>query len=122
MGDYFKPWRRTIGVLTLLMACVFAGAWVRSLIVCDEYATHDYGCGSRDILRLHAGVIRYLIHDGTLREERTLFHCGYVFPTIPLAMLSAWLLLSKPRKPARETAGATSIPPLAEPAQGWPSC
>ena len=28
MGDYFKPWRRKIGVATLVMACVFAAGWV----------------------------------------------------------------------------------------------
>lgn len=30
MREVFKPWRRKIGVLTLLMACVFAVAWLRS--------------------------------------------------------------------------------------------
>jgi len=30
MGDYFKPWRRKFGVVTLVMACVFAAGWVRS--------------------------------------------------------------------------------------------
>ena len=32
---YLKPWRRKIGVVTLVMACVFAGGWVRSLDVVD---------------------------------------------------------------------------------------
>jgi hypothetical protein len=36
MGNYFKPWRRKIGVLTLVMSCVFMGGWVRSLVVKDE--------------------------------------------------------------------------------------
>lgn len=31
MGEsFFKPWRRKLGLLTLLMACVFAAGWVRS--------------------------------------------------------------------------------------------
>ena len=30
MGDFFKPWRRKIGVVTLVMACVMMGGWVRS--------------------------------------------------------------------------------------------
>jgi len=30
MGEFFKGWRRKIGVLTLVMACVMMGAWVRS--------------------------------------------------------------------------------------------
>ena len=40
MGDYFKPWRRKIGVLTLVMACVFMGAWVRSNSILDELLLH----------------------------------------------------------------------------------
>jgi len=35
MGSYFKPWRRKIGVVTLLMACLFAVGWVRSMSVED---------------------------------------------------------------------------------------
>lgn len=30
MGGFFKPWRRKIGMVTLLMACLFTGGWVRS--------------------------------------------------------------------------------------------
>ena len=30
MGDYFKPLRRKLGLVTLVMACVFMAAWVRS--------------------------------------------------------------------------------------------
>lgn len=32
---YFKPMRPKIGVLTLVMACVFAGGWVRSFTLTD---------------------------------------------------------------------------------------
>src|SRR5689334_11887992 len=30
MGEYFKPFRRKIGVITLVMACVFSAGWIRS--------------------------------------------------------------------------------------------
>ena len=33
---YFKPLRRKIGVLTLLLACVFAAGWVRSITRVDR--------------------------------------------------------------------------------------
>lgn len=36
MHDIFRGWRRKLGVLTLVTACVFMGAWVRSLIIADE--------------------------------------------------------------------------------------
>jgi hypothetical protein len=35
MCEFFRGWRRKIGVLTLLMACLLAAAWVRSLIITD---------------------------------------------------------------------------------------
>ena len=35
MGEFFKPWRRKIGCVTLIMACVFAAGWVRSLAIAD---------------------------------------------------------------------------------------
>jgi len=31
MGEFLRGWKRKIGVLTLVMACVFAAGWVRSL-------------------------------------------------------------------------------------------
>ncbi len=30
MGDYFNPWRRKIGCMTLVLACLFIAGWVRS--------------------------------------------------------------------------------------------
>ena len=35
MGEYFRGWKRKIGVATLVMACVFAAGWVRSIFVHD---------------------------------------------------------------------------------------
>jgi hypothetical protein len=32
MGEYFRGWRRKIGVVTLSMACVVMVSWVRSLV------------------------------------------------------------------------------------------
>ena len=36
MGDYFKPLRRKIGVMMLLVACVFAAGWMRSQFIQDS--------------------------------------------------------------------------------------
>lgn len=47
MGSYFKPLRRKIGVVTLVMACLFAAGWVRSSVVqdhaqiCYQRSAHD---------------------------------------------------------------------------------
>jgi len=35
MGDFFKPWRRKIGVVTLVMACGLAAFWIKSSILHD---------------------------------------------------------------------------------------
>jgi hypothetical protein len=37
MPDYFKPWRRKIGMVTLAMACVFMMGWVRSFQIFDVF-------------------------------------------------------------------------------------
>jgi hypothetical protein len=39
MGEYFRPWRRKMGVLTLLMALVFMAGWVRSNFVSDNISS-----------------------------------------------------------------------------------
>jgi len=36
MREFFRGWRRKVGVMTLLMACVFMGGWLRSLITTDS--------------------------------------------------------------------------------------
>ena len=36
MGDYLKPWRRKIGVLSLVLACVCAAGWMRSRRIADS--------------------------------------------------------------------------------------
>ena len=36
MSEFFRGWRRKVGLLTLLMACVLIGAWMRSLIFSDQ--------------------------------------------------------------------------------------
>ncbi len=38
MGGFFHGWRRKIGLLTLMMACLFAAGWVRSLSTIDMLA------------------------------------------------------------------------------------
>ena len=35
MGDYFRGWRRKIGLATLLLACIMTAGWVRSGTMID---------------------------------------------------------------------------------------
>ena len=36
MPEFFQGWKRKVGVVTLVIACVFAAAWIRSLLVKDR--------------------------------------------------------------------------------------
>ena len=36
MGEFFHGWRRKVGVLTLLLACMFAVGWMRSPRIIDS--------------------------------------------------------------------------------------
>ena len=36
MREFFRGWRRKVGVVTLLMACVFMSGWVRSRAISDN--------------------------------------------------------------------------------------
>src|ERR1700677_2622214 len=44
MPTYFKPLRRKIGVVTLALACVFAGAWIRSRDNIDAASIDNSQC------------------------------------------------------------------------------
>jgi len=51
MGEFFKPWRRKIGVMTLLMALVFMAGWVRSLVYNDDIRVF---VGKQTVHELHS--------------------------------------------------------------------
>lgn len=42
MRDFFRGWRRKLGCVTLLLACVFTAAWLRHAFVTDHL---DYSVG-----------------------------------------------------------------------------
>ena len=56
MGDFFKPWRRKAGCITLLMACVIAMGWIRSQTVADNL-TYSTGHHSEVSWHSMAGVL-----------------------------------------------------------------
>ena len=114
MRDFFKGWRRKAGCATLLMACVFVAIWMRSFTAIDHFhlefdesrfeaVSHD-GLFSIDWreLRIHSPGQPPPIHWTSAVSSKSVvghypqvFHYSYV--AIPLAFLSAWLLLSKPQ-------------------------
>ena len=97
MFDYFKPLRRKIGVCTLVIACVFAAGWVRSLYVEDNFTFLGVHCySSRWGLSL---TIENVKSGGFLKEAIGLPTMKYPFVAIPLMLVSLWLLLSKAQVP-----------------------
>ena len=150
IGSYFRPWQRKLGVVTLLLACLFAVGWVRSLYAFEEivwrFESLLFGALSVDQTILFAGFcvneqkgngfipeftseefrpfaeeVRQIdwmgtflsIRAGILRDyqQENFFptHFAIPYPSIvlPLMLLSAWLLFTKPRtkkpRPTSET-------------------
>ena len=134
MGEFFKGWRRKIGVVTLVMACVFAAGWIRSFTITDEIWTVTpnsvrYGIASWQggveysklkyvaVLKPQWGRAAQPIGGNSKRTTQSpwVFHgriesnnggpthlhglgVPYWSIVMPLTLLSAWLLFSKPRQ------------------------
>lgn len=56
MLSFFRGWRRKLGVVTLLMACAFAGGWVRSTRFYDD-VSFQRGSRTTDLISCRDGVI-----------------------------------------------------------------
>ena len=167
MIEFCKPWRRKIGVCTLIMACVFMGGWVRSQhfsdsLKCrigpqhqlfirsnnDSFALSllkEYQPGQFTFVRIfdsspvqvdrsdaeYLGFnfcgFKFGVDDGTatsagfkisnpptsyfISNPPTSYFCHapYWSITIPLTLISCWLLLSKPR-PNKPKSPVHSLP------------
>ena len=69
MGEFFKPWRRKIGVFTLLIACAFMTGWIRSSVNFDgiEIVSNKTKC----MLSSIRGQIRWFYaHSDQARVEK----------------------------------------------------
>lgn len=110
MSGYFKPLRRKIGVLTLVLACVFAIGWIdsltqfRSLYFVDWKRSVIWQALSRDAKLAvegkrfdHTNSPTFLYNNGPVETHVDLGGVPYSSIVIPLTLLSAYLLLSKPR-------------------------
>lgn len=150
MREFFRGWKRKLGVLTLVLACMFAAGWIRSRSFSEGVLHFDGGRRSIAMFShrsaIHIQQVNYqqpaarpvttvwlresLITEKSLSldmpELKWRWHWGgfgvrefssqqanleiCVIPywsfVIPLTLLSAWLLLSKPR-PAKVTTPTT---------------
>lgn len=93
MGAFFNPWRRKFGVLTLAMACLLAGAWLRSLSA-DDYIILASDEFSSDYLESTQGVLVRKSHH-SCGNTYCMWSISYSWVVTPLTVLSGWLLLRK---------------------------
>lgn len=119
MGEFFKPWRRKIGCVTLLLACAFTAAWVRCAFAPQMIQFSIKSLDSDFIILSYRGILF-----GKTRDIKTggittgvsgvrVGEISFWYVIVPLTILSAFLLLRKPRpaKPngpnadANQTAG-----------------
>jgi len=46
MREFFRGWKRKVGVVTLVMACAFAAGWMRSFMSNDKIVIHSERFGT----------------------------------------------------------------------------
>lgn len=117
MHTFFHGWRRKAGIISLVVACVMTGLWNRSLFVEDLVAfprrqafdslNGNLYWDSGAIFTFNPGWCAWRTHD--LRNPRQLevslahweqshsMRIPYWSMVSPLTLLSAYLLLWKPR-------------------------
>ena len=112
MRDYFRGWRRKLGVVTLLLACVFAAVWMRTFPGSD-YGYCDLGLNRLEYLNRVAndtvwthfhtknaashGLISKRIARGdvlplTQRVDHQYLNCGIYFKTFDAVEASGFVL------------------------------
>ncbi|MEI8383781.1 MAG: hypothetical protein WCJ09_26945 [Planctomycetota bacterium] len=114
MREFFHGWRRKAGCVALVMVCALAGMWMRSFIVNDQlwigrhwFESHrgeidwryfsnvnPLEWRSRQIKTGLAGLLRS--YSGP--SYQAIASISYWSLTVPLTILSASLILWKPRK------------------------
>jgi hypothetical protein len=123
MHTFFHGWRRKAGVVALVMALALMGGWIRSYALLDDvsfstpWRSHcivsasgklSWVAGYEEHWPLAWVTVSRIDDDGGLEAlyfgEPSIFDSrwivSYWIPTIPLTLLSAYLILWKPRKRA----------------------
>jgi hypothetical protein len=121
MREFFHGWRRKIGCLALVMACIVSVLWVRSLLI-EDVVVFFNGFRHQTVDSLNGDVywdsqIEWTFDPGwftwftyDLRDPRLLeaslasweggesMRIPYWSVAVPLTLLSAYLILWKPRR------------------------
>jgi hypothetical protein len=102
MGEFFRGWRRKVGVVTLMVACMFMAMWVRGMSIWPAGEGFELRMELRE-----AGIDFGLVHvhhlDATSWNGSAMaFDIPYASIVIPLTLLSGYLLIIRPRQPNRD--------------------
>ena len=57
MDDFFKPWRRTIGLVMLVMACVTSAGWVRSMTFYESVSIQFREAWSEELASFDSSLV-----------------------------------------------------------------
>ena len=99
MAEFFQVRSRKIGVVTLLLACVFMAGWVRSQTIEDSFPLIASEIKSREgfIEQTVTFFQRQPNSSSAVFHQRILWKLPYCSIAVPLTLISLWLLFSKPR-------------------------
>lgn len=134
MHIFFHGWRRKVGCVTLVMSLAVMGLWMRSRIVCDLFGipigerqtvlwsldgkAYWFGCNADggDWFGLTSRQLNQKVLDGVNRQRAELaqqpameykeWSVPYLPVAIGLTLLSAYLILWKPRKQVQAVSGS----------------
>ena len=116
MGEFFRGWRRKAGLVSLATACLLMATWFRNHVVTPQTAflgTYPESIeflgfeiisdnGSLELFDTNGfEEIHFQLPSGqTIMTEQNLplLEVPYLWLVLPLSLLSAWLILAKPRK------------------------
>jgi len=120
MSAFFHGWRRKAACITLVMACVLVGAWIRSRNVRDAlnwtfagrqhmavstrerlaWAAFPYDSSNRRATPMNWYASEMLSPEGCVEviDNRPRWEIQYSFVALPLTLFSAYMILWKPRK------------------------
>ena len=136
MAEFFKSWRRKVGVMTLLIACLCLGGWVRSLntidlifvrgglIVVSLRGNFSFSHRVHVLSQTLSGGFPSKIRSSDFREGLKIWSMDasstitiqtdhamipYWSLVLPATALSAYLLLTKPRESTRKKVAEPAI-------------
>jgi hypothetical protein len=109
MREFFHGWRRKTGIITLVVGLGLMGMWIRSYRLMDIVVKSNHLLGSCEGFLLWCRRPQSKLYFFTCEAfgqkiDPDVWKIPYGAIVIPLTILSAYLILWKPRKRAKQNA------------------